>query len=246
MTALSVNINKIALLRNSRGHNFPSVSGFAQQFLELGAAGITVHPRPDERHVCYSDVPVLSHLLQAWPQAEFNVEGYPTNKFLNLVLDNQVDQCTLVPDAESQLTSDHGWDCSEHAVFLKPIINSLQAAGVRVSLFIDPDPFQAEQAAMLGADRVELYTEAYAKAFGTNDQHQVLDQYALTIAAAKSSGLAVNAGHDLNLHNLADFLALGDVLEVSIGHALIVECLQFGIVDVMSRYRRICDSCLEE
>jgi pyridoxine 5-phosphate synthase len=240
MTVLSVNLNKLALLRNSRGHNFPDLLKYARRFIELGVQGLTVHPRPDERHIRRQDAINLSVLLKDFPQVEFNIEGYPSDDFLALVKKCQPRQCTLVPDAEDQLTSDHGWDFKKHLDFLRPIISDLQAEGIRVATFLDPDPSQLERVAESGADRIELYTESYAQAFGTSRENERYEQYRLTALEAQELGLGINAGHDLNLHNLPRFLSIPGILEVSIGHALTIECIDQGIETVVSRYLEIC------
>jgi pyridoxine 5-phosphate synthase len=240
MTALSVNLNKLALLRNSRGRNYPDLELFAARFIALGVEGITIHPRPDQRHIRRDDVYALANFLRAHPQVEYNIEGYPSRDFLTLIRDVKPTQCTLVPDADNQLTSDHGWDCRAQAEFLYDIVAEINSLGVRCALFLDPDPAQAEAAASLGADRIELYTEAYAAAHGTPDQASVLADYAVTAGRAQEVGLGVNAGHDLSLGNLGDFLALGGILEVSIGHALTIECIELGIETVIPRYLALC------
>ncbi len=239
-TNLSVNVNKLALLRNSRGRDFPSLTHFAERFLELGVHGITVHPRPDERHVRFADLPVLAGIVRKFPGREFNVEGYPSDDFLQRVIDCQAQQCTLVPDAADQLTSDHGWNLHQHGQWLKARIARLKAHNIRVSLFLDPDPALIELAASTGADRIELYTESYAVAFGTSEQKRVTEQFRLTAQAAQAVGLGVNAGHDLSLHNLSAFLAINGILEVSIGHALMVECIEQGLDSVIRQYLQIC------
>lgn len=238
MTKLSVNINKIALLRNSRGRNFPDVAAFAARCLQLGAHGITLHPRPDQRHARDSDVESLKSVCED-AGAELNVEGYPTAAFVGLVGRARPAQCTLVPDAAGQLTSDHGWDLAGQADVLRAAIAHLKPLGIRVSLFVDFDGPDVAAAKDLGADRVELYTEPYAESFGTPHGEAVLEAFARTAAAARAAGLGVNAGHDLNLANLAHFLEIPGILEVSIGHALIVECIESGIDSVISRYLEI-------
>lgn len=240
MTALSVNLNKLALLRNSRGHNHPDLLRFAARFIDLGVHGITVHPRPDERHVKRADAHALAAFLRDFPQVEFNIEGYPSAEFMALVRATRPQQATLVPDADNQLTSDHGWDCREQGALLAPLVRELQDLGVRVSLFLDPDPDQADAAAALGADRIELYTEAYAQAFGSAREDTVWEQYRQTAQRAQAAGLGVNAGHDLNLANLARFLQIPAILEVSIGHALTIECIEAGMPTVIARYLEIC------
>lgn len=240
MTALSVNVNKLALLRNSRGRNFPDLQQFARRFLDLGVHGITVHPRPDQRHVRFADVPILADLLRGRAGAEFNVEGYPSTEFLALMEQVRPHQCTLVPDAADQLTSDHGWDLARQAGFLKDIVARLRASGIRVSLFLDPVPAQVALAASIGADRIELYTEAYAAAFAGARRDVVLSGYRAAASEARQLGVGINAGHDLDLQNLPLFLGIGGVLEVSIGHALTIECIEFGMETVIARYLAIC------
>lgn len=241
MTKLSVNINKVALLRNSRGRDFPSVSWFAERCLQRGAHGITLHPRPDQRHARYSDVHTLRALVDRFPGAELNVEGNPTPDFLEVVIAAKAHQCTLVPDAPGQLTSDHGWNIRAEADRLRPILARLRAAGVRSSIFVDFDSADLALARELGADRVELYTEPYAIAFEKTpaERTRVRDAFTRAAATAGAAGLGVNAGHDLNLQNLAFFLQAPGILEVSIGHALIVECLEFGVDQVLDSYLRI-------
>ena len=240
MTQLSVNVNKIALLRNSRGTDFPNLREHAARLLELGANGITVHPRPDERHIRRADVPVLASLLREHPQAEYNIEGYPSEDFLALVLDAGPDQCTLVPDSASQLTSDHGWDPEADRGLLDDVLTRLRNAGIRTALFMDPDPQQITALAGLPVDRIELYTEPYARAWGGEQQRAVLEQFRAAAACAREVGLALNAGHDLNLRNLADFLRIPAIEEVSIGHALTVESMELGLTQTMERYLAIC------
>jgi pyridoxine 5-phosphate synthase len=235
MTQLSVNINKVALIRNSRGRDFPSVVEFAQRCLELGAHGITLHPRPDQRHARYRDVTDLKPLCDRCGR-ELNVEGNPTPEFLDVVERAKPAQCTLVPDDPNQVTSDHGWDLDKHRAALTPIVRRLTAAGIRVSLFVDYDCKDMQIARELGARRVELYTEPYAQAFGTSGQQAMLDAFRTATARAQAAGLEVNAGHDLNLQNLAPFLTIPGIKEVSIGHALIVEALYQGIDPVIKKY----------
>ena len=235
MTKLSVNINKIALLRNSRGRNFPDVATFAERCLQGGADGITLHPRPDQRHARYSDVASLQTVVTNYA-SELNVEGYPTQDFLEAVRAARPAQCTLVPDSPDQITSDHGWDLQRDAALLEPVIAALRADGIRVSLFIDVGTPDLALAKKLGADRVELYTEPYAEQFGSSQASAVLAAFRATAARAVTAGLGVNAGHDLNLDNLATFLTIPDILEVSIGHALVVESLEFGLPAVLARY----------
>lgn len=240
MTKLSVNVNKIALLRNSRGRDYPNVVAFAEKFIALGVQGITVHPRQDQRHITNQDAEDLARLLAGYPEVEFNIEGYPSDPFLRLIEDTKPDQCTLVPDDVNQLTSDHGWDFTKHAGLLKGVCRRIAAAGTRTAAFVDPDPDQIERAAETGADRIELYTESYAEAYGTAREEDTFARYELAARAARQAGLGVNAGHDLDLDNLARFLEIEGVLEVSIGHALTVECIERGMETVVRRYLEIC------
>ncbi|GAB5499338.1 MAG: pyridoxine 5'-phosphate synthase [Pseudohongiellaceae bacterium] len=239
MTLLSVNVNKIALLRNSRGHDYPSVVDFVDTVIRLGARGITVHPRPDERHITRKDVLGISHFLRLHPEVEFNIEGYPSPEFIQLVQEAKPDQCTLVPDAPGQLTSDHGWDVPANEARLREVLAELRAAQIRSCLFLDPEPERVAAVKSVGADRIELYTEDYARNFGLESEGEVWQRYADTAAAATAQGLGVNAGHDLNLDNLGRFLEIPDILEVSIGHALVVECLHQGVDAVIPEYLAI-------
>lgn len=237
VTALSVNLNKIALVRNTRNLDLPSVTRFAAIVLEAGAHGITVHPRPDGRHVRGGDVEALARLLQQWPAAEFNIEGNPLHQLMDYVRAVRPHQCTFVPDESGQFTSDHGWDLTRDGARIRPLIDEARDLGVRVSLFMDAEPAQMGLARELGADRVELYTEPYAQAFGTAAQARELDRYRASAEAAQAVGLGVNAGHDLNRANLAPFLtAVPGVLEVSIGHALTADALEFGMRETVGRY----------
>jgi pyridoxine 5-phosphate synthase len=237
MTALSVNLNKVALLRNTRTIGIPSVRRAALIALEAGADGITVHPRPDGRHVRPPDVAELAGLLRDWPTCEFNIEGNPFHGLLEFVDQAHPHQCTFVPDETGAFTSDHGWNLPADSERLAPMIRQARELGVRVSLFMDPLPDAMARAADMGADRIELYTEPYAQAFGTPAQEEVLARYATAARAARAAGLGVNAGHDLNLHNLADFLrAVPGVDEVSIGHALIADALEFGLSATVRLY----------
>lgn len=236
-TALSVNVNKVALLRNSRHLDIPNVLRAAKQCLEAGAHGITVHPRPDERHIRTADVHALAALLKEWPEAEFNIEGNPFHNLMHFVRAIRPQQCTFVPDAEGQFTSDHGWNLSADAERLRPLIEECHALGVRVSLFMDAEPADMALARSVGADRVELYTEPYAAAYGGPEQAAQLARFAAAAAAARKVGLGLNAGHDLNRANLADFLrAVPGIEEVSIGHALIADALEFGYREAVQRY----------
>ncbi len=240
MTVLSVNVNKIALLRNSRGRDFPSVIEFAKRVIGLGVKGITVHPRPDERHITRRDIRELTSFLADYPGVEFNIEGYPSEDFMELVLNAKPDQCTLVPDAPDQLTSDHGWDISAHESLLSNVLGRLRDADIRSSIFLDPDVEMVERVPSVGADRIELYTESYAQAFGSESQDAVLEKYRAAALRASQLGLGLNAGHDLNLANLSEFLTIPSILEVSIGHALIVESLHQGVDKVIARYLALC------
>lgn len=239
MTVLSVNVNKIALLRNSRGRDFPSVVGFSEQLIDLGVRGITVHPRPDERHVTRRDVFELSDLLKDKADVEFNIEGYPSEDFMKMVCEVKPNQCTLVPDAPDQLTSDHGWDIPNSETVLKAVLTELRDAGIRSSIFLDPDPSMVKHAPGVGADRIELYTEEYASSFGQDDQHEVFARYLSTAQEATRLGIGLNAGHDLDLDNLGKFLEIPNILEVSIGHALVAESLQMGVSTVITEYLAI-------
>ena len=238
-TALSVNVNKIALLRNTRHLGIPDVLKLSRQALEAGAQGITVHPRPDERHIRAADVHELAALMKQWPQAEYNIEGNPFHNLMDFVRELRPHQCTLVPDSTDQFTSDHGWLFPADMDRLKPVIAQAHALGVRVSLFMDPLPEMMAAVRAAGADRVELYTEAYASAFGTPKQAEVLARYVAAAEAAMACGLEVNAGHDLNRDNLTAFLrAVPGVLEVSIGHALIADALELGLAETVRDYQR--------
>ncbi len=233
MTKLSVNINKVALLRNSRALDIPNVVKAARTCIAAGAHGITVHPRPDERHIRRSDVFDLAAMLTV----EFNIEGYPDERFMEIVSQVRPAQATLVPDAPDQKTSDHGWDLDRDGEMLVPIIARLRGLGVRVSLFVNPVIRQVESAARLGAGRIELYTEPYARAFAGGDYRASLDTYAAAARRAAALGLGVNAGHDLNLHNLQVFCeTIGCIDEVSIGHALVADALDLGLAGAVKAY----------
>ena len=237
--ALSVNVNKVALLRNTRHLGIPSVRRAAELCLQAGAQGITVHPRPDGRHIRTEDVHELAALLKDWPQAEYNIEGNPTQNLMDFVRQVRPQQVTFVPDAEDQFTSDHGWNLPADAERLRPLIAECQALGVRVSLFMDPLPAAMAHVAALGADRIELYTETFASAFGTPREAEVLAGFTATAEAALALGLGINAGHDLNRPNLTAFLkAVPGVLEVSIGHALIADALELGYAETVRDYQR--------
>lgn len=234
MTRLSVNINKIALLRNSRGGHVPDLVQFAKDCETYGAQGITVHPRPDERHIRRADVYELRRVVQT----EFNIEGYPGMDFIKMVLEVKPEQCTLVPDAPGQLTSDHGWDTQKHAGLLAGVIAVLKAEGIRVSLFIDPVNSSIDGAKQAGADRIEFFTGPYAHAFAQEPFHAV-SEFAAAAAHCRHIGIGVNAGHDLDLHNLKFFREhVPALLEVSIGHALVKDCLYYGLENTIQMYLR--------
>jgi pyridoxine 5-phosphate synthase len=234
MTRLSVNINKIATLRNARGGNLPDVQKAAQDCERFGAQGITVHPRPDERHIRYKDVELLKPLITT----EFNIEGNPIPQFNNLVLKHKPDQVTLVPDDPNQLTSDHGWDTVKHKDFLVDVIARFKEAGIRTSIFVDPDPKMVENAVKTGTDRIELYTESYASGFPENKE-KAIAPFLEAAKVAKEAGLGLNAGHDLNLDNLPYFIqTIPWVDEVSIGHALICDALYLGLENTIQLYLR--------
>jgi pyridoxine 5-phosphate synthase len=239
-TALSVNLNKVALLRNTRHLGIPSVVRAAEWVLEAGAQGITVHPRPDARHIRGDDVQALAALLsQRWPHVELNIEGNPFDNLMGYLRSVRPAQATFVPDSPTQFTSDHGWRFPADAERLAPVIAETKALGIRVSLFMDPDAEAMAAVRAVGADRIELYTEAYARAHGTPQQAAVLARYAAAARAAQAVGLGVNAGHDLNRDNLADFLrAVPGVLEVSIGHAFIADALELGYAEAVHDYQR--------
>jgi pyridoxine 5-phosphate synthase len=235
MTKLSVNINKIATLRNSRGANNPDLIKVALDCERFGAQGITVHPRPDERHIRYKDV----NDLKAAIVTELNIEGNPTEKkFVDLVLAIKPTQVTLVPDAEAQLTSNHGWDTMKHQQYLKDLVAQFQSAGIRVSIFVDPDNKMVEAAATTGTDRIELYTEAYASRYH-QDRQAAIEPYINAARVANDVGLGINAGHDLDLNNLQFFAQqIPKLLEVSIGHALISDALYLGLENTIQLYLR--------
>ncbi|MBY0454542.1 MAG: pyridoxine 5'-phosphate synthase [Burkholderiaceae bacterium] len=241
-TALSVNINKVALVRNTRHLGIPSVTHAATLCLQAGAQGITVHPRPDERHIRGQDVTDLATLMQAWPGREYNIEGNPLQNLMDFIRTVRPHQATFVPDGEGQFTSDHGWSFPQDAQRLRPLVAECRALGVRVSLFMDAIPEQMAAAKAIGADRVELYTEPYAAAWGSAQQAAQLERYRAAAQAALDVGLGVNAGHDLNRHNLAAFVrGVPGVLEVSIGHALIADALELGYAATVQAYQRCID-----
>ena len=236
MTRLSVNINKIATLRNSRGGDNPNLVQVARDCERFGAEGITVHPRPDERHIRYQDVYDLSKILTT----EFNIEGNPKeSKFVELVLANKPHQVTLVPDTLGQLTSDHGWDTVKEQSYLKEIIGVFKKAGIRVSIFVDPNEKMVEAAASTGTDRIELYTEMYAKQFAAGNKEKAIEPYTSAASLAKKLGLGINAGHDLDRFNLPYLIqSIPSIDEVSIGHALISDALYLGLENTIQLYKR--------
>jgi pyridoxine 5-phosphate synthase len=248
-TQLSVNLNKIALIRNSRETTIPDVRAAARTCIKYGAQGITVHPRPDQRHIRVTDVLELNQLLKrSYPTVEFNIEGNPFAPentsgypgFIALVEETLPQQCTLVPDDPSQLTSDHGWDLATSSKMLEPIVRKLQSLNIRVSLFMDPIDHQIKAAADLGVERVEFYTGPFADAFGTPEQETVLSNFIQCGNLATTLGLEINAGHDLNLDNLDTFCSsVKNVSEVSIGHALITDALWLGLPEAVTRYQQI-------
>lgn len=236
MTKLSVNINKLATLRNSRGGNNPDIIRAAADIERFGADGITVHPRPDERHIRYADVYALKKIITT----EFNIEGNPTeDSFVQLVLDNKPTQVTLVPDARGQLTSNHGWNTIEHAAYLKEIIAVFKQAGIRVSIFVDPDIQMVEAAKQTGTDRIELYTENFARDFAAGQKEHAITSYKLAANKANQLGIGINAGHDLDLNNLHYFAnEIPGLMEVSIGHALICDAIYLGLENTVQLYKR--------
>lgn len=245
MIALSVNVNKIALLRNSREGNYPDINRYALTCIEAGADGITVHPRPDQRHIRPEDLNTLATLTREYPHVEFNIEGNPFAEaqgsypgLLTLVKEVKPQQCTLVPDSGDQLTSDHGFDLITSAKTLGPVVESLKAQGVRISLFMDPDIKQINLARALGVDRIELYTGPYAASWqDPRLRKQVYERYYTAANHAQHIGLGINAGHDLNLENLVEFAGIPGLLEVSIGHALIVDAIDMGLTNAVQAYK---------
>ena len=232
MTKLSVNINKIATIRNARGGEFPSVTEAAVKLQEFGAQGITIHPRPDERHITRKDVYDLKPLVHT----EFNIEGNPHRPFIDMVLEVKPEQVTLVPDADDAITSNAGWDCEKNLDFLKSVISEFKNAGIRTSIFLDPNPEMVKFAAETGTDRIELYTEAYAKNY-SQDKENAIKSYVETAIEAETFRLGINAGHDLSLDNLKYFAEnIPNLLEVSIGHALISEALYLGLENTVQAY----------
>lgn len=237
-TLLSVNVNKVALVRNTRQVGYPSVTRAAELCLKAGAAGITVHPRPDERHIRKGDVFEIAELMRLWPGREYNIEGNPFHNLMDFVRAVRPHQATFVPDSESQSTSDHGWSFPQDTERLRPLIDECRGLGVRVSLFMDPVPEQMAACKAVGADRVELYTETWASAFGTDSEVRVLAQFKAAAQAARDAGLGVNAGHDLTQANLTPFIAaMPFIAEVSIGHAFVSDALEIGYVQAVKAYQ---------
>lgn len=246
MTDLSINLNKIGLIRNSREGNYPDVLEHAKICIENGADGITIHPRPDQRHIRPNDVRQLGKLIRPNTEIELNVEGNPFAKaeqgypgFMELVEETKPDQCTLVPDSNDQLTSDHGFDIKSYANDLAPIISRLKNLDVRVSLFMDPDIEQIKLAAELGIDRIELYTGPYAAAWGSESLEPIFLCHQQAASLCKSLDIGVNAGHDLNLKNLHRFASIENLLEVSIGHAFIVDSISMGMASAVKAYKKL-------
>ncbi len=239
-TVLSVNLNKVALVRNARDGRSPSVTAAAELCLEAGAGGITLHPRPDRRHARASDVSDLAALVRSRPGAELNIEGNPFPDFIALVRQAKPTQCTLVPDAVGALTSDHGWDLVAQGARLQPLIREFQELGIRVSLFMEPDASQIQEARAIGTDRIELYTESYATAWGTDREPEVLNRFVHAATVAQALGVGVNAGHDLNLCNLGGFCRrIPGLHEVSIGHALIAHAFDVGLRQAVAEYLQV-------
>jgi pyridoxine 5-phosphate synthase len=232
MTKLSVNINKLATIRNSRGGNNPDVVSYATKIESYGAQGITIHPRPDQRHIRFEDVYNLKKVVKT----EYNIEGYPSEDFIKMVIEVQPTQVTLVPDPPHVLTSNNGWDTIQNLEFLQTVIARFHTAGIRTSIFLNPDPNMIASAKATGTDRIELYTEAYASGYHTNKE-AAIKPYVLTAEAANELGLGINAGHDLDLHNLKYFATkIPGLLEVSIGHALVCDALEFGMENTVRLY----------
>ncbi len=245
-TLFSVNLNKLALIRNSRGTDYPNLLYFIKKLIDLGVKGFTVHPRPDERHIRYQDVYNISEFLKDYKDIEFNIEGNPNEQFLKLIREVKPHQCTLVPDSEDQLTSDHGFDIIKHSDMLSKISHELEAFGTRCAVFIDPDIEQIKAVIDSDVQTIEMYTEEWARAYENNNSSdndkfdEVKQRFDDCINLASENGMRVNAGHDLNLDNLADLLSLGDIAEVSIGHAFTIESLEQGMDNVVHQYLAIC------
>ncbi|WP_010195968.1 pyridoxine 5'-phosphate synthase [Psychrobacter sp. PAMC 21119] len=245
-TLFSVNLNKLALIRNSRGTDYPNLLYFVKKLIDLGVKGFTVHPRPDERHIRYQDVYDISAFLKNYPEIEFNIEGNPNEQFLKIIREVKPHQCTLVPDSDDQLTSDHGFDIITHHEFLSTLSKELEAFGTRCAVFIDPDIEQIKAVIENDVQTIEMYTEEWARAYsnGKSDDNidfdEVKQRFSDCINLANQNGIRVNAGHDLNLENLAELLSLGHIAEVSIGHAFTIESLEQGMDNVVRQYLAIC------
>ena len=241
MTKLSVNINKFALLRNARGTNHPDLVEVAEKCVKFGAQGITLHPRPDERHAKFSDLPLILKLVNSHSKIEFNIEGYPSERFINEVINIKPDQVTLVPDPPDALTSSFGWNCKEHNVFLKDVVKQFQSNKIRVSLFVSPSTYTLEHLSEIQPDRVELYTFDYAKNFSTDKEGSIKPYKDVVNFLEKTSpDIQLNAGHDLNLNNLEFILKeIPSIKEVSIGHALVCDAFTFGLEETIKKYRVI-------
>ena len=245
-TLFSVNLNKLALIRNSRGTDYPNLLYFVKKLIDLGVKGFTVHPRPDERHIRYQDVYDISAFLKDYPEIEFNIEGNPNEQFLKIIREVKPHQCTLVPDSDDQLTSDHGFDIITHHEFLSTLSKELEAFGTRCAVFIDPDIEQIRAVIESDVQTIEMYTEEWARAYDTDnsdgnaDFDEVKQRFSECINLASQNSMRVNAGHDLNLDNLANLLNLGDIAEVSIGHAFTIESLEQGMDNVVRQYLEIC------
>ncbi len=245
-TLFSVNLNKLALIRNSRGTDYPNLLYFVKKLIDLGVKGFTVHPRPDERHIRYQDVYDISEFLKDHEGIEFNIEGNPNEQFLTLIREVKPHQCTLVPDSEDQLTSDHGFDIIQHGDMLSELSRELEAFGTRCAVFIDPDIEQIKAVIASDVQTIEMYTEEWARAYDKDNNDdtanfdEVKQRFSDCINHASENGMRVNAGHDLNLDNLADLLSLGDIAEVSIGHAFTIESLEQGMNNVVRQYLDIC------
>lgn len=242
-TLFSVNLNKLALIRNSRGTDYPNLLYFVKKLIDLGVKGFTVHPRPDERHIRYQDVYDISAFLKDYEGIEFNIEGNPNEQFLKIIREVKPHQCTLVPDSDDQLTSDHGFDIIKHHEFLSALSQELQAFGTRCAVFIDPDIEQIKAVIESEVQTIEMYTEEWARTYGNESDgkfDEVKQRFSDCINLASQNGMRVNAGHDLNLENLADLLSLGDIAEVSIGHAFTIESLEQGMDNVVRQYLEIC------
>nr|WP_299037074.1 pyridoxine 5'-phosphate synthase [uncultured Psychrobacter sp.] len=249
-TLFSVNLNKLALIRNSRGTDYPNLLYFVKKLIGLGVKGFTVHPRPDERHIRYQDVYDISEYLKDYQDIEFNIEGNPNEQFLKLIREVKPHQCTLVPDSEDQLTSDHGFDIIKYSDMLSKLSHELEGFGTRCAVFIDPDIEQIKAVIASDVQTIEMYTEEWARAYedkkdndsSNNDSNfaAVKQRFDDCINLASENGMRVNAGHDLNLDNLADLLSLGDIAEVSIGHAFTIESLEQGMDSVVCQYLHIC------